>query len=151
MGFMDKIKGAVKAVTGGAANVTLQYEPQRAIPGQQLLVRVEVTSTGGEVKSKGLFIDLKATETVNVKRSDSQELTRDLRLTRTICSEEIQIAPGFTLGGGETKQFEVPVTVPQNAQPSYHGSRATCEWKIRARVDAFGNDPDSGFASIRIG
>src|SRR3989304_6076715 len=52
MGFLDKLKGAVNAVTGGAAKVTMEFEPKAVYPGDVVRVKISATSTGSEVKAK---------------------------------------------------------------------------------------------------
>src|SRR5262245_18082601 len=67
MGFLDKIKGAVNAVTGGAAKVTMEFKPSVAFPGDVIAVKITATSTGQQVKSKGVFVDLQGVEGINIK------------------------------------------------------------------------------------
>lgn len=150
MGFFDKIKGAVKAVTGGAAKVTMEVQPETASPGSTVGVKLEVTSTGGEVKSAGMFIDLRGTENLRVKKNASQQLTNDLVLSKSTFNQEFQIAPEFVLGADETKLFEGTFEIPADIQPSYSGVYSTHTWEIRGRMEARGNDPDTGFQLYSI-
>jgi hypothetical protein len=151
MGFLDKLKGAVHAVTGGAAKVSIDYDPKVAFPGDTITVRISATSTGAEVKTKGVFVDLVGVEEVRLRRGDHSSLESDVSASRTTFSQEIQVAPPFVLPANETQQFEASVQVPGNLQPSFQGNFTNHEWKIRGRLDAFGNDPDSGYAPLRIG
>jgi sporulation-control protein spo0M len=149
MGFFDKIKGAVKAVTGGAAKVTIEYPQHAVFPGDSILVKITATSTGAELKSKGIFVDLRSTEEVRLRKGDSN-IDDEVTASKTIFNQEIQIAPAFVLPPNETKLFEGQVQIP-NGQPSYNGAFTTHEWSIRGRVEAFGNDPDSGYLQLRVG
>lgn len=151
MGFLDKLKGAVNAVTGGGAKVTLEFQPQTAFPGDAVLVKISTQSTGAEVKSKGIFIDVLGTEHVHIKHNAAIGVNQDLNVTKPSIEQSFQVAPEFVLAANETKLFEATVTLPANLQPSYQGPFARHEVQIRARVEAFGNDPDSGFQAIRIG
>jgi hypothetical protein len=151
MGFFDKLKGAVNAVTGGGAKITLELGATGAYPGQQLRVRVTAVSTGAEVTSKGAFVDLMAVEQIRVPKSAVQNLQQDISVNNTTFQQEIQIAPEFKLAAGETKYFEAVITIPPTAQPSYDGPQADHGWAIRGRIDTFGNDPDSGYQPIKIG
>ena len=151
MGFMDKIKGAVKAVTGGAAKVTVEYPKDPLMPGDSVAVRVTVTSTGGEVKSKGVFIDLRGNERVRINKRESQQLEENLDMSRDTFNEEIQISGEFVLGANETQTIDGQITVPPNVQPSYAGNLAEHRWEIRGRLEARGNDPDSGYLPLRVG
>ncbi len=149
MGFFDKLKGAVKAVTGGAANVTIEYPQHAVFPGDTISVKITAASTGGEVKSKGIFVDLRSHEEVRIRRGDSN-VDEDVNASKTLLNQEIQIAPAFVLPPNETKLFEGHVQIP-TGQPSYNGAFTTHEWSIRGRVEAFGNDPDTGWLQLRVG
>jgi len=149
MGFLDKLKGAVKAVTGGAAKVTIEYPQQMVFPGDSVTVRITATSTGSEVKSKGIYVDLRSSEDVRLRKGDSN-VDEEVNASKTILNQEIQIAPAFVLPPNESKLFEGQVQIP-NGQPSYSGAFTSHEWSIRGRVEAFGNDPDTGWLQLRVG
>ena len=77
MGFFSKIKNAV---TGGEAQISLAFEPPIPSPGETVTVSVTATSTGGEVKSSGAFVDLRAEEVIrfrpqgeNLERKDTHK------------------------------------------------------------------------------
>jgi hypothetical protein len=151
MGFFDKIKGAMNAVTGNAAKVTLDFEPKVAIPGDTVRITISATSTGQEVKSKGVFLDLRGEESVRLPKGTVENQSNEIQASKTALSQEFQIANAFVLAAGESKTFESTVQLPGSLQPSFQGALARLEWQLRGRVEAFGNDPDSGFQSIRIG
>src|SRR5687768_16830112 len=65
MGLFDTFKGMVQAVTGGAARVAIEFDPL-GFAGEEVRVRVSVASTGGEVKSQGVFVDIIASEQIKV-------------------------------------------------------------------------------------
>jgi hypothetical protein len=150
MGFFDAIKGAVNAATGGGAKVAIEFSPDVIAAGDTLSVKVSVTSTGAEMKSNGIFVDLRGHEKIEYSASDQQGKHRNRTDYANTLDEAFQIAPGIVIGANETKLFEGSVTVPSSAQPSYRGVRASHTWEIRGRVDTFGNDPDSGFRPIRV-
>ncbi len=157
MGIFDKLKAAAAAVTGGAAQVTIEYEPRLAFPGDAIRVKVIVTAAGAEVKSGGVFVDLRAEEQIRVPRSavamqtkDSLRSMGDIRTERSTFEQAFQIAP-VVLAANETKQVEGTVQVPSAVEPSYRGPHAEHRWEIRGRLDAFGNDPDSGWQPLRMG
>lgn len=150
MGFMDKLKGAVNAVTGNAAKVTLEFTPQVAYPGDVVQVKISAVSTGNEVKSKGVYIDLLGNEEIRLKQDSAKGRTADQHETKH-SEQELQVAPAFVLAANETKLFEGQFTIPATAQPTFQGTFTTHGWQLRARVEATGNDPDSGFKPIRVG
>jgi hypothetical protein len=162
MGVFSALKGMVQAVTGGAAQVMIECDPA-AVPGGELRVRVTCTSTGGEVKSQGVFVDLLGSEQVKVPAAAAtqpqtagampggQQPAKDVETSYVSFSQSFQIAPPLVLGPGETRQFEGTVRLPQNIQPTYIGRHAQHSWQIRGRLEAWGNDPDSGYQPLRVG
>lgn len=158
MGIFDKLKAAAAAVTGGAAQVTIGYEPQAALPGDAIRVKVTVVSAGAEVKSGGVFVDLRAEERIRVPRRAVAMQTRDsalsmgdIHIENATFEQAFPIAPSLVLAPNETKLVEGTVQVPAGLEPSYRGTHAEHRWEIRGRLDAFGNDPDSGWQPLRIG
>lgn len=145
MGFLDKMKSAAQAVTGGAARVSIEYPVGTVQVGASLPVKVTVVSTGGEVKSGGIFVDLRAEEEGSVK---CDKCGQQARVHRNTINQSFAIAPAFVLGANEAKTFEGNISLP-SGQPSYMGT-IKHEWHIRGRMDAFGNDPDSGFQRIEV-
>jgi hypothetical protein len=55
------------------------------------------------------------------------------------------------LSAGESRQFEGTIRLPQGIQPSNAGRHAQHSWSIRGRLEAWGNDPDSGYQLLRVG
>lgn len=151
MGFFDKIKGAVNAVTGGAAKVEIEFMPMMAMPGEKVRVKIKATSTGGEVKSGGVFVDLNGMECVKLDRGAANGVESNVSLSKATYEQAIPLAPAFVLAAGETKVFEGTIEIPMAAQPSYAGAYTSHEWNIRGRLEAFGNDPDSGYLQIKVG
>jgi hypothetical protein len=150
MGFFDKLKAAAQAVTGGAAKVTIEYQPQVAMAGEKITVKISCASTGAEVKSKGVFVDVRGLESVNVGQNEAST-DHLVHVSKSTFEQEFQIAPALTLGAGETKLFEGAITLPPTLQPSFKGNYTEHKWEIRGRLEAFGNDPDSGWLPLRIG
>ena len=167
MGLFDAVKGMVQAVTGGGVRVTIECDPF-AFPGEELRVRVSVTSTGGEVKSQGVFVDILGSEHVKIPASpvpqnaprpateappagQSSTPPKDIEASHVSCSQSFQIAPAVVLAAGESRQFEGAIRLPPGLQPSYAGRHAQHSWFIRGRLEAWGNDPDSGYQPLRVG
>lgn len=148
MGLFEKLKNAASTVSGGAARVSLEYSPSVALPGDTLSVRVTAASTGSQVKSGGVFVDLRAVETVRLPPGANQP---GGHTSYTDFEQEVPIAPAFTLGPNETKVFEGQVRLPTNVQPSFEGHYSRHEWTARGRLEMTGNDPDSGFMALRVG
>jgi hypothetical protein len=132
MSIMDKVKGALDKVTGGGATVTIEHTGKFAT-GEKLAVKVTATSTGGELKANAVFVDLRG-RGKGVVGQVAGNVIADATF-------DFRIAEGFVLPPKETKTFAGEITVP-TLDPEL-------DWEIRARIDAPGNDPDSGFADIR--
>ncbi|MBN1678376.1 MAG: sporulation protein [Candidatus Thermoplasmatota archaeon] len=147
MGFLDKVKSAGSAMTGGAAKVSLEYPHQPMKPGDSINVKVTVVSTGKEVKSGGVFVDVHAAEKGQVKCKNAK-CQQMVNISNETVKQAISIAPAFVLQPNETKVFESTIQLPMG-QPTYHGV-VNHEWMIRGRLEAFGNDPDSGFQRIEV-
>jgi hypothetical protein len=148
MGFLDKLKGAVNAVTGGAATVSIEVGSGIVMPGEPVSVKITATSTGAEVKSKGVFVDVKGEEQVTIVDTNTKQKVSQSKKT---LEQVFQIAPAFVLGAKETKVFEGTIQLNPGVLPTFNGSLAQHEYYIRGRLEAFGNDPDSGFKPLRVG
>ena len=162
MGLWDSIKGAVNVVTGGAAKVAVDWQPALIVPGQPVAVRVTATSSGGQVKSGGVFVDVLGSEVVNVRNvstgapaapgsTNAPRPTHDVHVSNATFQQSFPIAPAFVLEANETKTFQGTFALPPGMQPSFQGKYATHQWSIRGRLETFGNDPDSGYQPARVG
>jgi len=156
MGVFDKLKSATQAMTGGAAKVSIAYPLQAVFPGEGMNVRITVVSSGGEVKSQGVFVDLLAQERVTASENATcprcqNKFTTPVREAKKTFEQSFPVASSFVLSPGESRTFDVLLPVPSGAQPTYAGPQTHHEWKIRGRVQSFGNDPDSGFQALRVG
>ena len=149
MGFFDKIKGAVNAVTGGAATVEITYA-ERITAGASVPVKVTVTSKGTEIKSKGVFVDFEGTEAVHISKKDDSKLGEDYRRSVEHSKQEFQLCGEFVLGAGESKTIDGTLQLPSSLQPSFEGRFAKNTYAVRGRLEAKGNDPDSGWKPMRI-
>lgn len=146
MGLKKKMKDVVDVVTGGAAKVTLTWEGE-VRTGVPIAVRVTATSTGGELKVGGVFIDVRGTiaGTVGPDLNPSQGVgVPSIGTTfgsSSPSAKVFQIAEGFVLAPNETRTFEGEIVLPERFDQ-------IGEWQIRGRLEAFGNDPDSGFVDF---
>ena len=148
MGFFDKLKSVVNVVTGGAAKVTIQLQQACIFPGETVDIKITATSTGAELKSKGVYVDVFAEERVSIKdESTKAEINR----SKTTTQQTILIAPAFVLAPNETKSFEGSFQFPSDVLPTFAGSMCQHICQIRGRIEAFGNDPDSGYQVINVG
>ncbi|HEX9906873.1 MAG TPA: sporulation protein [Thermoplasmata archaeon] len=139
------MKSIGSAMTGGAAKVSIEYPHQPLRAGDSLAVKVTVVSMGKEVKTAGVFVDIHAEENGQLKCGQCQNT---VNIQNNTVNQSIPIGPAMVLQPGESKTFEATIQVPMG-QPTYHGA-VRHEWKVRGRLDAFGNDPDSGFQPLEV-
>ncbi|MBN1673730.1 MAG: hypothetical protein JXR37_21970 [Kiritimatiellae bacterium] len=178
MGIFDKLKQAADALTGGAAEVTVEWAPDPVIPGQAFEVKVVAKSTGRAVKSDGVFVDFLGHKTVVVPVEESApedtmkgdasdepaelsedaagdveddgDLDRPALNTEIIFHESFRLCDAFVLGANETKAVEGQVTLPAGLAAS-SGQELGHSYGIRGRLEAAGNDPDSGYKPLNVG
>ena len=148
MGFFDKLKNVVNSVTGGAAKVTIQLQQACVFPGETVAVKITATSTGAEVKSKGVYVDIFAEERVSFRDDSTKE---EINRAKTTTQQTVQIAPAFVLAPNETKSFDGSFQMPADVLPTFSGTLAQHRCQVRGRIEAFGNDPDSGYQVINVG
>ncbi len=153
MGLMDKLKGAANAITGGGADVSLEMPPGPFRTGEQVKVKVTVRAKGAEIKSGGVFVDIRALERGTVRSTQlcntcNRSLPSTVTVSRTTVEQQLTVHPAFVLKKDETKVVETTVTIPPG-QPTYHGTLDHV-WEMRGRLETFGNDPDSGFRQIVV-
>jgi hypothetical protein len=147
MGFLDKLKGAMQAVTGGAAKLSFEELPPILFPGEPSRFRLSATSAGAEVKSQGVFVDLLMTETAKFTDKNNAAVEH----SEQVFARGFQVAPAFVLAPGETKVFEFTFAPPEDCRPTYDGKLMKNRWQLQGRIEAAGNDPDTGFTDIRLG
>jgi hypothetical protein len=128
--------------------VQLELGASFLYPGDEVPVKITATSTGAEVKSKGVYIDLRALEQVKVR---DDETKKEISKSRITIEQTFQISGPFELAANESKSFEGKFRLPPQVLPSYLGTYATHECNIRGRIEAFGADPDSGYIPVRVG
>lgn len=148
MGLFDALRNVVNTVTGGAAKVGIQLRQACVFPGETVEITITATSTGAEVKSKGVYVDVYAEERVSLRDESSRE---EIRRSKATVQQTIQIAPAFVLNPNESRTFEGSFTFPSEMQPTFAGSLCEHVCMIRGRIEAFGNDPDSGYQVIHVG
>jgi sporulation-control protein spo0M len=139
------MKSVGSAMTGGSAKVSIEYNHQQLKPGDPLQVKVTVVSMGKEVKSAGVFVDIYASEQGQVKCNHCQQM---VNIKHETVKQSIPVGPAMVLQPNESKVFESTINLPMG-QPTYNG-QVRHIWQIRGRLDAFGNDPDSGFQNLEV-
>ncbi len=155
MGFLDKMKSAVGTMTGSTADVSIAYPMQPVRPGDTMHVKVTVISTGGQVKSNGVYVDVKAREhgslsgSYRCSKCGHTDSNARVSMSKVTIDQKIPIAGTFVLQPNESKEYEADIQLPYG-EGTYHGRVVNHEWQIRGRLAAFGNDPDSGYMTFEV-
>ena len=148
MGFFSKLKNAV---TGGGA--TIEVEISEVVVGEPFEVKVAVHAETA-LKFKRAYLYLQAFETAVVHKipvADSNGV-----VVRTVEGEfqtvnmDIDIAEGGELSAGDDVEWAVEVHLPEGSMPSFQGETVGNHWRLMAGLDAFGNDPDSGWLDVEV-
>ncbi len=151
MGFFDKIKSVANFVTGGAAKVSIEWNPPAVMPGEPIHVRVTAQSTGPAISSGGVFVDVSAHEQLSIRENALGNGNAQINHTQQTFSQSYPIAPAFQLGPNQSMVWEGQILLPPHSQPTYDGPMADHDWGIRGRIEMTGNDPDSGFVKLVVG
>lgn len=133
MGLLDKLK---HAVTGGAAKVELVKCDGKLAPGELVFVRVQVTANEGELKSKGVFVDLHGEDNL-----DENLLDKAAELFNPDPEYSWPVATELTLQKGEARTFENAISLPASLE-------AGRTWLVRARLETVGKDPTSPWQKL---
>lgn len=154
MGFLDKMADAFNPITGGGAVVNIAYPRHPIKVGEWVGVKVYVTSTGGEIKTNGVFVDFKAAEQGRVNGYGrcphcNKNGYTTVEVNTTTVDVAVPLASPFVLPSNEQRDFEGTVQVPPGS-PTYRSRYIDHLWYIRGRLDTFGNDPDSGYKEIVV-
>jgi sporulation-control protein spo0M len=138
--------GFLNFITGGAAKVNIEL-PAIAFPSQAVTVSIHVEAKDN-FECKAVYIDVVGNEHLSFRPQGAQQ---DATSSTNTFQQSFQVGPGFKLEKGQTKELSGSFTLPRETQPTYHGKYGKHTWQIQARLEAKGNDPDSGWKEIRVG
>ncbi len=152
MGLWDKVKGAVRTMTGGSAKVTI--EVSEITLAQPFSVRVTAVAEA-DVEVSSVYLKFQAIEHAEVRDVDydyghGHQRIEYVEGAYTTYSERFDIAPKLKLSEGQTQSWEAELTLPESANPSFDGHIISHQWTVMAALDCFGNDPDSGWQIIQV-
>ncbi|PKN54661.1 MAG: hypothetical protein CVU56_25390 [Deltaproteobacteria bacterium HGW-Deltaproteobacteria-14] len=135
----DAAKGMTDVVTGKGAEVTLAYQGALA-PGGNVAITLTVKSTGKAVKASGAVIDLYGEDDPD---ENVLEKARELVMRDKGPKHALPLSGEFVVEAGQTKVIKGHVTLPAELSKDL-------TWMIRGRVEAFGNDPDTGWMKYTV-
>lgn len=161
MGFFDTIKGLGRAITGGGAKVQVNIAPATTKAPFRVSVQVQVADADIEVKN--VYLLLRSQEEVRIDKkglmravsANVRDALSDGRLDGVVLREKtsdfrVNISGQATLKANQEYSFEAEVSLPADARPSYKGVKCDHVWSLQAGLDAFGNDPDSGWVEFQV-
>ncbi|WP_437649905.1 hypothetical protein [Sorangium sp. So ce362] len=169
MGFWDSVRTTVDRVTGSAANVSLEMEPQFVVPGQTISVHITIKNGPAALDVRAVLLEVKSVEEIELPRNASwanvladaaaksgpkpraQATPQVARHSETTFEAKVAVTPGMTLSPGEERKFKGTFRLPIGVQPSYKGKYAKHDWRLRARLDVLGIDPSTAWLSFRVG
>lgn len=154
MGFFDKIKSAVNVVTGGAAEVNIAFGEVKFGEPISLTVRALAKS---DLKVEKVYLKIRGVEDIEVDDVDYVDRDGDgdkERKYENICKRhetfemEQVIAGTQELEDEQEYEWTVEIQLPDHLQAPYRGRYCNHTYQVFVGLDAFGNDPDSGWVTI---
>lgn len=149
MGLFDKIKQAANFVTGGGANVTIAPEGSEFDKNATIRVRVTAQVKDAPLNASAVYLEIRSREYVNLRKSINGK-TENIHDEHVGFTHKVQTVITSALEGNQTYDWNLEITLPSNAQPTFHGTMAHQVWEVRGAIDVKGNDPDSGWIEVRI-
>ncbi len=155
MGFFDKLKAVGNAITGGAANVSIVVDGEPVLGEPfNVIITADVKS---DVKVDKIYLLVKAWEEVKAEGVEIEYEDGEMEVEKEMVHKvvdtfnaEIAVDGAQELSAGEKYEWVVEVNVPTEHNGTYRGVHARHEWQLFAGLDAFGNDPDSGWVGFEI-
>jgi hypothetical protein len=162
MGFFDKLKSMANAITGGGAKVSIEApQPCFAKP-FEVTVRATVSSVNLNIQS--VYVTVESEEIVKIsrervlsqlgsdlgERAGSIDRRGDIEEEETLCEFRVQIAGAQQLQANQSYEWKGQVQIPADALPTFVGRNAKHVWRIKAGLDAVGNDPSSDWLEIVV-
>ena len=158
MGLLNTIINLKNLVTGGSADVVVDVEP--ALRGVPFNITVQVLVAAEELQIEGAYLQIQGIEEIEVPQQyvDKQTPNKSKRASKkeiirrhTITSEQkIQIAQEMDLEANEAYKWDAVAKLAPNNEPVYKGKHCNHYYRIRAYLDCYGNDPDSGWIDLQI-
>ena len=154
MGLFDKLKSAVKVVTGGAANVSASLGESQF--GHPITVHIKAVAKS-DLKIDKVYLKLRGVEDIEVDDVDYQDRDGDGDRERThetiykqheTYAKEQVVSGAQQLEEGQEYEWTTEIQIPSHLQHPYRGHYCTHSYQVFVGLDAFGNDPDTGWIDI---
>ena len=157
MGFWNKLKQGFTQLTGGGGNMQLVVQNPQVKRGENLNVQITLNATA-QLSGKNVQLEVGGLETVKFQvpvqsttapaanaqgASIATEMHDQTKTNQTYHNSVVVDAGPVNMQQGETKQYNASIQIPETAQPSYTGTDAKHEWRVRAYLDvSMGADID---------
>ena len=156
MGFFDKVKAIKNTITGGAAKVYVACDPIAF--GEPFEVVITANVKDADLKIDRVYLEVEGCESICVRDTDIEyDEDGDLEVDAenvyrnvTTFESEITVEGARQLDANESFEWTVSVELPEDALPIYRGPNCTHTYQVRAGLDCFGNDPDSGWVELEL-
>ena len=152
MGLWDKVKGAVRTMTGGGATVTLAVG--EATLGSPFVVQVSATANA-DIDVSAIYVQLRAVEHAEVRDVDydygeGRHRIEYVEGTHTTYTEKFVIGEKSFPSGGVDDDVGRQDYGTGVSQPWFDGHMISHQWTILGALDCFGNDPDTGWQTFQM-
>lgn len=156
-------KKVKNAVTGGSADVLIRA-PKTLILGEPFSVEVGVHVGDMPIESKGIYVQLHATESIDLpwrkilrsdefrRRPDTPLILRrdDLEYNEVIEKHRWTLAAGSFLPAGAHFEFEREIDLSPGVPTSYRGKNARLDWALNAYVHLSFAKPKSEWHAVHV-
>jgi len=132
MGVLNNIKNFV---TGGAAEISLDFSPAKVKREDEVKVLVTVKALDN-IHIKDVVVNIKAVEETTSKDilfSQSEDVDKNIQLNKD-----------------DTKTWETTVKIPSDAIKSWRGKHSRLDWFINAEIELPGLNPDSDWQKFYV-
>lgn len=126
MGILNNIKNFV---TGGAAEVTLDFENRVINDNSPLRIKLTATAKEETIIIDKVYLDIAAVE----KSGNTKYMYKDQK----ILDDQVQ------LNAGESKTWETQFEIPSTAPATFIGKKSSLKWQVSGGLDMSGVDPSS--------
>jgi hypothetical protein len=141
MGFFGNAKAFL---SGSHAKVTIDM-PKVGFVNMPVAVKVKADARI-DFEVKAVYVDVIAVEKVEVKGPNGDTVQQ----SETLFHKEFQIAGSCAMKLGENREWTGTVLLPSELQPTFKGKLSGHTVSLRGRLEAKGNDPDTGYIELRV-
>ena len=155
MSFLSTIINIKNLVTGGSAKVRLEIGAVKQSQPFKIMMQVAVAEE--TLKIEGAYLLIQGIEDISVphrdlsNRNEKGTVKEEMIRSHTVTSEQkIEISDDLELDANEKYIWNAVAELAPRNQPAYVGKYCKHYYRIKAYIDCYGNDPDSGWINLNI-